>query len=243
MTERLEEGETRPPSEKAQRLRIRFSRGPEAGDVGALDLTRVWEAALREAGIAVSYSEGRHPRPRITLAAGLPAGVTSEGELLDVVLARLVPPAEVAGRVGPHLPRGLALRDVREVGMGLPSLPTLVRWADYEVDVPVEDADDVQERVARFLAAEACAWEDTRGDKTRRYDLRALVEGLDVAPAEGTVRLGMRLRCDATGVGRPEQVVLALGLPAPLRVHRARLVLAEVSPARDAWRRRGRFVG
>lgn len=229
-------------STKAQRLRVRFARGPEASSVGHLDVGRVWEGAFKEAGIAISHSEGRHPRPRITLASGLPGDATSEGELLDVILAELVPPAEVAARVQPHLPAGIEVREAYEVGMGLPSLPSLVRWADYEVDLPAAGATDAGERVAALLAAKELPWEDTRGEKKRRYDLRALVQTIAVERAGEVMRLRMRLQCESAGVGRPEQVVLALGLPAPLRIHRERLVLAEVSPARDAWRRRGRFV-
>ncbi|MEX1255095.1 MAG: TIGR03936 family radical SAM-associated protein [Dehalococcoidia bacterium] len=229
-------------SAKAQRLRIRFARGAEARNVGHLDIARVWERAFQEAGITVSYSEGRHPRPRITFASGLPGDATSEGELLDVILAELVSPAEVASRVQPHLPAGIDLREAFEVGMGLHSLPSLARWADYQVDLPAESAADVDERVARLLAANELPWEDTRGEKTRRYDLRALVQTIVVERAGEVTRLRMRLRCESAGVGRPEQVVLALGLPAPASVHRERLVLTEVSPARYAWRRRGRFV-
>jgi hypothetical protein len=53
----------------------------------------------------------------------------------------------------------------------------------------------------------------------------------------------MRLRNDENGVGRPDQVVKALDLGEATRVHRLRLIISETSPARDAWRRRGRYVG
>ena len=240
---------TPPQSEKAQRLRLRFARGPEAADIGHLDLARIWERAFREADIAVSYSQSTRPQPRLTIAAGLAVGVTSEGELLDVILARRLPPTEAAERLGHRLPPGLSVREAWEVGMGLPSLPAAIRWADYEVDVPIEEGGpDVSATVASFLAAESFPWEDTRGEKVRRYDLRPLVQEIRVEPAEqesqpdNVVRLSMRLRCGASSVGRPDQVVKALRLAEPARIHRRRLVLAEVSPARDAWRRVGRFL-
>ena len=227
---------------KAQRVRIRFARGPEAGAVGHVDLARLWERALEEAGVAVSRSQGRRGQARLTLAAGLPLGVTSEGELLDVVLWERLRTDELVARVRPNLPPGIELRDAWEAGMGLPSLPTAVRWADYEVDVAA--AEGLDEAIASFLARETLAWRDTRGEKVREYDLRPLVQELRVDKRCGELtRLSMRLRCDAAGVGRADQVVLALGLPQAVRVHRRRLVLAEVSPARDAWRRRGRFAG
>ena len=229
-------------SEKAQRLRLRFARGPEATGIGHLDLSRCWERAFQEAGFSVSYSQSNRPQPRFTIAAGLPQGVTSDGELLDVILARRRQPAELAERLSSHLPPGLDVRDVWEVGMGLPSLPSTIRWADYEVDLPATEA-DLAGAIASFLAKKQFPWEDSRGEKVRRYDLRSMVQELRVSEGNNeATRLNMRLRCDASGVGRPDQVVQALGLPQPVRIHRLGLVLAEVSPARDAWRRRGRFV-
>jgi hypothetical protein len=51
----------------------------------------------------------------------------------------------------------------------------------------------------------------------------------------------MKLKNDNTGSGRPEQVVAALGLPPPTRIHRTKLILQAKSAAREAWRKRGRF--
>jgi radical SAM-linked protein len=234
--------EATPSSEKAQRVRVRFAREAEAAELGHLDITRAWERALLDAGIPVSFSQRKHPQPRLTIAAGLPVGVTSEGELLDVVLAERLRPEELAERVATHLPPGLRALDAWEVGIGLPSLPSSVRWADYEVDVQAQQV-EVERAAATFLERETLPWADTRGEKVRRYDIRALVQDIRVAGEAscGGTRLTMRLRCDSAGVGRPEQVVKALGLPEPDRVHRTRLVLGEMSPARDAWRRRGRY--
>ena len=233
-------------SEKAQRLRLRFARGKEAGQIGHLDLSRIWAEAFEHAGADVSYSQGNRPHPRLTLAAGLPMGVTSEAELLDVVLARRMDPDDMVANVQPHLPPGLEALECREVGIGLPSLPSAIRWAEYGVDVSIaEGAPAVlatEDAVSSFLRLDSLPWEDHRGEKTRRYDLRPLVQELRVEKQCGdTVRLSMRLRCDATGVGRPDQVVKALGLGEAARIHRRRLVLAGGSPARAAWRTRGRF--
>jgi len=227
---------------KAQRLRIKFGRGSEAAVVGHLDMTRIWVEALGRAGVVLSYSQGNRPQPRVTMAAGLPMGVTSEGELLDVITAEVVEPAALSGRIGPELPEGITILDVLEVGMGLPSLPSAVRWADYDVDIAA-NGQDASKAVAGLLATEALQWEDKRGEKTRRYDLRPLVGDLTVKDDHtGTIRLVMRLRCGPEGVGRADQVAKALGLPDPVRVHRRRLVLADESRARVAWRRRGRYL-
>jgi hypothetical protein len=52
----------------------------------------------------------------------------------------------------------------------------------------------------------------------------------------------MRLQTDTGGSGRPEQVVKAIGLPAdPALICRVALHVQQSSPAREAWKARGRF--
>jgi radical SAM-linked protein len=228
-------------TEKAQRVRIRFARGPEAASIGHLDLSRAWERAFREGGVPLSYSAGNRKQARLTVAAGLASGVTSDGELLDAVLCAHMRPADVIERVAPHLTPGLVAREAWEVGMGLPSLPSSVRWADYEVDVAA-DATGACRAVEAFLEHETLPWEDTRGEKTRHYDLRPLVLELRADACGNGTRLTMRLRSEQQGVGRPDQVVKALGLPEAARIHRTALILADASPAHAAWRRRGRYL-
>ena len=230
---------------KVQRLRAEFTRGEELKYVTHLDMMRFWERALRRAGVPLAYTEGFSPHPQIALAAPLAVGVTSDAELIDVFLERAMLPAQFRAQVETQLPPAIRLGRVTEVGLNLPSMQAEIKAAEYRVDVPATDegaADDAVRRVREFLAAESVPWEHRREDEVRSYDIRPLVYELEVAGAgEGRLTLRMLLRNDNTGSGRPEQVALALGFGQPLRVHRTRLILSEISPARAAWRKRGRF--
>jgi radical SAM-linked protein len=229
---------------KAQRLRVRFRRGEEVKYITHLDLMRFWERALRRAGVALAYSEGHTPHPRLSLAAPLAVGVTSSAELMDVLLTQRIAPSDFMRSVSAQLPAGIEMLEVAEVGLGLPSLQSEVRWARYRVEGPFSGAaEEVRSAVERFLAAESIPWEHMRDKEVRRYDIRALVRELwvDDGPS-GAYAVGMVLRCDNTATGRPEQVAAALALPEPAAIHREELILAGTSPAREAWRRAGRFV-
>lgn len=227
---------------KAQRLRITFTRGEDLKYITHLDLMRFWERALRRAGLPVAYSEGFSPHAQISLAAPLPVGTTSEAELMDIFLERPLTPVDVIRAAGSQLPPAIEIRSAEEVGLALPSLQADVRFAEYEVDVSAELA-GARAAVERFLAAESVPWEHQRESETRSYDIRAFVADLAVSEAAPDVlRLTMRLRNDNSGSGRPDQVVAALGLGTPQRIHRTRLLLAGTSPAREAWRARGRFA-
>ena len=226
---------------KVQRLRVTFGRGEEVKYITHLDLMRFWERALRRAGIPVAYSEGFSPSPRLALAAPLPVGVTSSGELMDVYLGRRVTPQHFIKAVSEQVSPGIALLEVREVGLGLPSLQSQVRWAEYEVDVVTDrSAEDVGRAVEELLATPSIPWQHQRERETRRYDLRPLVQDARVeALDDGRCTIGMRLRADSQGSGRAEQVAVALGFQTPTRIHRRLLILEEVSPAVQSWRRSG----
>jgi radical SAM-linked protein len=168
-------------------------------------------------------------------------GVTSSGELMDVYLAKRVTPQHFVKAVSGQFPPGVAVSEVREVGLGLPSLQSQVRWAEYQVDAPTDrPAEDVRRAVEDMLAARSIPWQHQREREVRRYDLRALVQDVWIeAVDDGHCVLSMRLRSDSQASGRAEQVVAALGLQAPTRIHRRRLILVEVSPAVQSWRRHG----
>jgi radical SAM-linked protein len=227
-----------------QRFRVRFRRGEEVKYITHLDLMRFWERALRRAGVALAYSEGHTPHPRLSLAAPLAVGVTSSAELMDVFLSQRIAPRDFIRTVSAQLPAGIEILEVAEVGLGLPSLQSEVRWARYRVEGPFDGSpEEVRAAVERFLAAESIPWEHMRQKEVRRYNIRALVRDLwvDEAPS-ASYALGMLLRCDNAATGRPEQVAAALELPEPGVIHRQELVLAGTSLAREAWRRAGRFV-
>lgn len=214
---------------QAARLRIRFGCDAALRYVSHLDLMRVWERACKRAGLPLTHSQGFTPRPKIALAAPLPVGVTSEAELLDIVLYRPVDIAETRASLEPQLPEGLQLRAIESAPLRQPSLQSLVRAAEYEValEAPPNGA-SWEQGISELLARAEIPWEQDRGGKIRRYDLRPLILELELSScAAQSASLRMRLRHDERGAGRPEQVALALGVSRPpLRIHRVGLELA-----------------
>ncbi|MBM4447062.1 MAG: DUF2344 domain-containing protein [Chloroflexi bacterium] len=212
-----------------QRLRLKFSRGEELKFLSHLDLMRLWERALRRAGLPLAYSEGFTPHPQIALAAPLLVGVTSEAELMDVFLSRWVSPQSFMAQVGEQLPRGIELLEVWPVGPKVPSLQSQVRFVEYRVELKTEKvSQDVEAALQSFLSAKELPWHHLRDTGARYYDLRALVDDLWLIDCQDSLCvLGMRLRCDERGAGRPEQVAKALGFSQrPKSIHRINLILS-----------------
>ena len=226
-----------------QRLRLTFSCEEEVKYISHLDLMRFWERALRRASLPLAYSAGFSPHPRISIAAPLAVGYTSSGELMDVFLDSYVPPREVLVRVNSQLPKGIDILEVADVNPLAPSLQSVVRAAEYlvRVDAQGRSQEEVKNAIGWMMSLETLPWEHLRDGQIRNYDLRALVLELWLAErSDYQCLIGMRLKADGSGAGRPEQVAQALGLTErPTSLHRTRLILQETSQERATSPGRG----
>jgi radical SAM-linked protein len=227
---------------KVQRLRFRYRVAQEATSLGQRDLVNAWEGAVKVAGLALAYSQGKRPAPQISIAAPLPHRVTSDWELVDVFLDERVDPEQALELLRGRLPAGMEAVAVSEVGVNAPSLQSQLRWAEYQVEVAKDgiSAGQVRDAIDALLRPVTFPAEYRRETKVRQYDLRPLILDLRLEEErEDSIVLGMRLRAEPEMTGRADQVALALGLPEPARIHRLRLYTEEGQPAVLAYRRLG----
>ncbi len=210
------------------RLRIRFRRGEELKFISHLDIIRLWVRALRRARIPIEYSEGFSPHPRISLAVPLSVGVTAENELMDIFVTKAVSPHWFMETVNGQLPEGLRVLEASPIGINVPSLQSQVRFAQYQVEVMTDKTEEeIKKNIDNLLALESLPWHHERDTGRRSYDLRTLIDDIWLVEFQlSSCVLGMRLRCDETGSGRPEQVALALGFTEyPKLIQRTKLLL------------------
>jgi len=205
------------------RARITFTKQGPLRYTGHLDLHRLWERAMRRADLPIAYSQGFHPQPKISLAAALPLGFSSRGEVLDVRLNEDIPLEEIAQRLKDNLPHDVQIVGVEQVDERAPALQTQVVSAAYNVELtePV-DGSDLRRRVEALINAESIL----RERRGKSYDLRPLIEMLSVVTeANGKVWLKMTLAAREGATGRPEEVLSMLGIEAETaRVERIRLI-------------------
>jgi radical SAM-linked protein len=166
----------------------------------------------------------------MSLAAPLALGVTSEAELMDIVLAKWASPHSFNEAVNRQMPPGIEIRQVYNMPLTMPSLQSQVHQAEYEVGLESgQGQKEIEAVMASLLAKKELPWQHQRDTGTRHYDLRALIDDLWLVEwhdGDGRGVMGMRLRCDSSGSGRPEQVAAALGFAHyPKSIHRTKLIL------------------
>jgi radical SAM-linked protein len=211
-----------------QRLRIRFSRGEDIKYISHLDLIRLWQRALNRAGMPLTYSKGFNPHPQISMALALAMGVTSEAELMDVYVDKFISPHNFTTAMAQQLPNGVSISGVYNTPLTIPSLQSQVRQAEYIVTLNTDKGkEEIEAAIEGLLDKETLPWQHQRDTGPKKYDLRVLVDDIWLMDwRKGYAKLGMRLRCDSSGSGRPEQVAVALGFAEyPDSIHRAKLIL------------------
>ncbi|MGH2519866.1 MAG: TIGR03936 family radical SAM-associated protein [Chloroflexota bacterium] len=210
-----------------RRFRLMFSKGEPVRYISHLDLMRTWERSLRRAGVRLAHTEGYNPRPRLIFAAPLQVGVTSDAEIVDVIVEGEPTAEEFRGLIEPSVAPGIRVLDVCEVEPHAPPLMANVASADYVLTLA--NAVDLA-RLRAFLGSVSAPYQRSRKGGIKTADMRPAV--LDLWQ-EGERQLGMRLRLDVEGLGvRPEEVLKALdpGWEA-LRIHRTKLHLKQEAHA------------
>ena len=183
------------PPEKADRtvkavhFRVWFTKVDGAIYLSQLELDRVFERALRRAGIEPSFSGGYHPMPLLSFGRALPVGVASRAEWLAIFLREPMTPEDFAARLNPHLPEGLTVLSVEPLppGRKVPQ-PDL---ESFELTVPHACAAFCLDRwraleTARVLPV---VWMSKKGE--RRLDAWPLLTSLEIL-APDTVRFTCR---------------------------------------------------
>ncbi|HSM80846.1 MAG TPA: TIGR03960 family B12-binding radical SAM protein [Nodosilinea sp.] len=242
-------GHGQPSQERVQRLRVTLGKLGTMGLIGHLDLVRLFDRALRRAGLPIAFSGGFHPGPRVSPANALPLGATSSGEVVDFELTRAIAPTDFLQRLAAELPDEIPLYDVVEVPLDQPSATKCLDRAEYYLRVGLEATEPAaapeeqpeqpwEQWVAAVLALDEVCWEKkTKSGAVKMVNLRERLHQLAVVGPEHPLPPGVQYPEDGSSVWlravgnchndgnllRPEQVVLMVEQVAgqPLRLHHA----------------------
>jgi radical SAM family uncharacterized protein/radical SAM-linked protein len=168
------------PLEDLPKIRLTVRKGERAALLSHLEFMTAIQRAVKRAGIPVRWSAGFHPTPRIGFGDALPLGVSSEAEMVDLDLAAPCATASALTALNRELPAGIEVLAAQPVGRRAPSAAAALATALYRVPIPVPCADDLDERVAAFLAAERVVVERCKKGQHLTIDLRPWVSALRV---------------------------------------------------------------
>lgn len=187
-----------------QRLWLRYAKRSVARFASHRDFSRVFQRALRRAGVPMAYSSGFHPHPRISYAQAVPTGAASEAEYLEIALAEKVIPEKLIEALNDSLPRDFRVLQAVEAPGG--KLQDKMAASIWMCKVPEEtDRRALQAAIAEFLERDEVlvTRKAKKGDRT--FDTRQAALELQIFPS------GMRvLLKHVVPLVRPDDIVRAL---------------------------------
>jgi radical SAM-linked protein len=171
---------------RGSRVRLRYAKRGKVRWTSHRDAARIWERALRRAGIAVAYTEGFSPRPRLHFGLALPTGYESDCELLDVDLAGdgradgVLDPASLPPRLTAALPVGFTVTAVAGLAGGEPSLQQDVTSCSWYLELRDVSPAAAEHVVRTALDATTLPLARSRKGEERVDDLRPGILALRV---------------------------------------------------------------
>jgi radical SAM-linked protein len=172
--------EPNPSAPPVQRLRLRYAKRGKLRFTSHRDIARVFERALRMAGVPMAYSHGFNPHPKVSWVGAAPTGAASEAEYLEIQVVDEVDPVALATALDTALPPGIdVLEAVVATGGSLPERIDTSRW---RIEVPGVGAAQLRPAVAALLAAGSVEVERMTKDGRRTIDARPAIVSLSVEP-------------------------------------------------------------
>ena len=192
------------------RYRIHYQKLDAIKYTSNLDLYKVWERSCRRAGLPLVYSQGFHPQPKINLAYPLPLGITSTVEIVDIWLSDQLDLETIIGKLENAVPPGIKVQNVELAVTTEPAIQTTILSARYHAIFPANFDSD---RLAMNINSVMEQVEIIRLRRTKQYDLRPLIQNLSlIQTPEGMVGIEMLLSASEGKTGRPDEVLLQLGI-------------------------------
>jgi radical SAM family uncharacterized protein/radical SAM-linked protein len=214
----------RPPEPPLRsRVRVRYTKTGRLVALSHLETMHALLRAIRRAGLPMAYSQGYHPKPKVSFGPALPVGVESLCEHIDLEMIGSQDAEDVVTRLAPQLPQGMRVLDAERLDANAPSVGESVRAVHYRAEFSGDSWSEreLADRVERFRGAEQsvvtrAAPPKNRGKKRngkiagkkeREIDLKHIVTHLAV---EGPSQVAFSLKADPSGSARPSEVLAAI---------------------------------
>jgi len=180
-----------------QRIRFRFTKQGALRFISHLDLAKVVKHLLAKSQLAVAYTKGFNPQPRLQFASPLALGYESDGELLDVFFAKPYNPPEVLETLNMHTLPGLRVLAAWPVFLTSPSLGATVHTASYVVVVHEKTVDisslAVEQRIASFHASAQLKFQFKKQNRIVWRDLKKSIRDIHFRTSDNGMQFEIQL--------------------------------------------------
>lgn len=160
-------------------VRLKFKKEGPIKFIGHLDLMRTFQKLFRRAELPMAYSEGFNPHPIFSFATALAVGVSSEGEYLDLRLAKPMLIETLVEKLNEHAPQGIVFIKGAIMDDKTPKAMGIIAAAKYQITC--HETMFNQESIHSLLEAKEVLIEKTsKKGKNIEFDIRPGIYNLQI---------------------------------------------------------------
>ena len=209
---------TKRPDTDFKKLTLSYSKMDQAKYYGHLELVNIFLRALKRAGIPVKFSEGFHPKPKVSFDNPLPLGLESKNEKFTLTVPVSVQRESVIDGLNSNLPSGLRIFPFNDLKQNShKNGPTTNTY-----QVSLKQGNFVKEALRSFIRRTDFPIEfKNRKGKLKKLDLKDMV--FNVALIDSG-QLQMTLRSEPGKTLRPWDVLRHIFTLSEAQIKQARIV-------------------
>jgi len=160
-----------------KKIRVQYTKIGMARFVSHLDIVRIFDRAARRARISLVYSQGFHPRPKISFGPPLGLGIASIAEYLDLE-AEIGRESDFQVKLNQVLPQGIRIVRQKTIYSKVPALAAVVNRSTFETFL--EDFQLPREWIEEWLSQKEVIIERMVKNQQKMLDIRPFVKEITI---------------------------------------------------------------
>jgi len=165
------------------KYRFTFSKLNRAGFLSHLELSAALLRALRRSSLAIAYTEGFHPHPKISFATATSVGMESRQEYMDITAQEYLADFNLLkNEINLNLPTGVKILEIRKLSPEEKAIAQATQGFEYELHLPAaidsSRMSAIKENIEKFLAASNFNIQKVSKGKTVTKDIRPFVQSM-----------------------------------------------------------------
>ena len=164
--------------------RLFFNKYEEMKYISHLDLLRFMDRILRKSGIPVKFSQGFHPRPKISLGNPISLGTEAFNEAMDIELREDMTNEELFKRLNNKCVIGFEFTKVMDID-GKTSIAEEYKEMKFEIQGPGSSL----EKIENLLGQDEIILTKEKKGKIETKDLKLRIKNYEVDKENGKITM------------------------------------------------------
>jgi radical SAM family uncharacterized protein/radical SAM-linked protein len=191
--------------------RFTFNKLGRARFLSHLELSTALIRALRRSSLALVYSSGYHPHPKISFATATAVGMESNQEYMDVTALEYPSALNLLKKeINSALPPGIKIMEIKTLSPDTKALSQTIYGFIYELCLPANINENqlniIKENMEKFLVSASFKIQRISKGKTVIKDIRPFVKGMTLNADEK--RIEVTVLYTQEGSARPFDIIV-----------------------------------